>query len=85
MAVHGGSRRTVTVEFLASGPFAGLAFAGLVGRSRLAIAGGLIAHAAWDGVHHLALERTHTPSWFPAFCMAADFVLAAQFAMGGQE
>jgi uncharacterized protein DUF6010 len=84
-AFGGSSRRTVGIEFAAAGLFVGLGAVALSRRSRRAVAAGLLAHAAWDAVHHIGHPDTSSPSWFPSFCMAADIVLAAQFARGGES
>ena len=79
MALHGASRRSMAIEFAASGVFLGLALSGLGRRSQTAIALGLVGHAGWDAAHHLRAAGTESPSWFPAFCITADIALAAQF------
>lgn len=84
MAFHGHSRGAIAAESAVSGLFVALAAAGLSRRSRLAIATGLVGHAAWDGVHHVTTVGARTPSWFPAFCMAADVALAVQFVRPGR-
>jgi hypothetical protein len=80
IAFQGSPRRALLAEFAASGLFITLAATGLARRSRLVVAAGLAAHAAWDGVHHAGHPGTRTPSWLPSFCMTADLLLAAQFA-----
>jgi hypothetical protein len=79
MAFHEASQQAIAIECGVSSAFMGLALTGLERRSRLAIAVGLIGHAGWDAVHHLAATGTKAPRWFPAFCMVADLALAAQF------
>jgi hypothetical protein len=83
MALYESAGRSTAIEFAASGIFVGLALGGLERRSRLAIALGLVGHAAWDAVHHLTDTGTRTPRWFPPFCMVADLALAAQFLKAG--
>ncbi len=40
------------------------------------VAGGLLAHGAFDLVRPDALHAAGAPSWWPAFCAAADVALA---------
>jgi membrane protease YdiL (CAAX protease family) len=76
MALSSNDPRGRVTEFVVGAGFAGCAFAGLALRSKRLLAGGLIAHAAWDFAHHVGRPGTDAPSWYPLFCLLADLLLA---------
>jgi hypothetical protein len=67
----------LAVEFLVSGVFLFAGAAALWADSPLALAGGYLAHAAWDAVHHPRAVRTEVRRWYPPFCVVYDVVCAA--------
>jgi hypothetical protein len=76
MALNTGDRRGRAAELAIGAAFAGCAFAGLVSRSRRLLAGGLVAHGAWDVAHHVGEPGSPAPEWYPLFCLLADLLLA---------
>ena len=76
MALNADDRRGRTVELAIGAAFMGCAFVGLVSRSRRLLAGGLVAHGAWDVAHHVGEPGSAAPEWYPLFCGLADVLLA---------
>jgi hypothetical protein len=46
----------------------------------MTVVGGFTAHAILDSVHSSVIVDPGVPSWWPAFCLAIDVVLAAGLA-----
>jgi hypothetical protein len=76
MALSAEDSRVRATELMAGVGFAGCAFAGLTFRSPRLLAGGLLAHGAWDFAHHFGRPGSDVPSWYPLFCLLADLMLA---------
>lgn len=76
-AVADGRVMPLLVEFLVAGAFLFAAAAALWANSPPALAGGYLAHAAWDSVHHPRAVDTTVRNWYPPFCVAFDVVVAA--------
>jgi multisubunit Na+/H+ antiporter MnhB subunit len=75
-ALHGGSRGRVGFESLVAAVLVILAFLGLAW-SPLWIALGFVLHGAWDLAHHTGAVRHGVRRWFPPFCAAWDWAIAA--------
>ena len=45
------------------------------------IAGGLVAHGLWDGVHADFISNAGVPSWWPGFCAAYDITAGVYLAL----
>lgn len=80
IAIASATRRVITAELFVAGAFVGLGLAGLARQSRTAIAAGLLAHGAWDVVHHARPNWSPTPRGYPGFCFLADWLLALPLA-----
>ena len=80
MAIIAGSPRAIAVELVAAGAFVSSAVAGLAGRSRAPIAAGLLAHGAWDAIHHRNGIGAPAPRGYPRFCLIADLLLVIPLA-----
>lgn len=75
-AIMGGSLRTLAYEAIPMAVFIGLAVAGYK-RSAWLVAAGLIGHAIFDSFHHLLIENSGMPVWWPGFCLSIDYTLGA--------
>jgi hypothetical protein len=75
MAIAAAPRRKVAVELIAGGAFVASGLVGLARGSRSMVAAGLLAHGAWDLVHHFRDVGTSTPNGYPSFCLIADVLL----------
>ena len=73
-AARDGRRGAMTVELVGCLWFGALALAGLA-LSPLLIAGGLMAHALWDLVHHRHGLHAETPDWYVLYCVLYDVML----------
>jgi hypothetical protein len=79
-AVMGGSTHALIVESIATTVFAAVAVAGF--RSSLwLVAVALAGHGAFDLIHPRLVSNPGVPAWWPAFCLAYDFCIAAVFAL----
>lgn len=78
-AVMGGSTRALVVEAVTMGAFAVVAIAGFRW-SRWLVAIGLAAHGAFDLIHARLVANPGVPPWWPPFCLAFDFCIAAVLA-----
>jgi len=78
-AAMGGSTRTLIVECLVMGGFAGVALLGFRFNLRL-VAIALAAHGLFDFVHPHLIASAAVPQWWPAFCGSYDVVAAAYLA-----
>jgi hypothetical protein len=74
-AVMGGSGRALTVETAIMVVFIAACVAGFK-RSLWIVALALAAHGALDSVHGRFVANPGVPSFWPAFCLAYDFVAA---------
>lgn len=70
-------RRWAIVEVAVAVLFIGLSIAALALGSTAIVIGGLALHGLWDAVHHARAVRTPVPGWYPSFCAAFDWALAA--------
>ena len=75
-ALHGGSRRRVVLEALAGGGMVILGALGLAWSPRW-IALGFLLHGLWDLAHHTGTVKHGVRRWFPPFCAAWDWAVAA--------
>lgn len=73
-AVMGASQRTLWIEIAIAAAFSLFAILGFK-RSLWFVVAALVAHGAFDFVHHLFIENRGVPHWWPGFCLAFDVVL----------
>lgn len=78
-AVMGGSQEALVIESVAILAFLGLAVAGFRTSLWLVVAV-LAAHGLFDFIHSHLIVNPGVPAWWPAFCLAYDFVAAAYLA-----
>lgn len=71
----GGGGAALAPEIAGGLLFAAVAVAGLRW-SLWIVAAGLLAHAAFDSVHHLLIVNPGMPAWWPAFCLSIDGTMA---------
>ena len=76
MALASTSSRATAQELIAAGPFLAFALAAIRRDSARTVGAGLVAHGAWDALHHGAQLGTQTPHGYPGFCCLADVLLA---------
>ena len=79
-AVMGASRQTLVVEAIIGTAFFALAAFGFRRTAWLVVAG-LVAHGAFDLVRSPFIHNPGVPRWWPGFCLAFDFALAAMLAV----
>ena len=75
-AAMSGSTRVLVMEVAVAMGFSLVAVAGLLTKPWIAPAA-IIAHGLFDTVHHLLIENTGMPRWWPGFCMSIDIALGA--------
>ena len=75
-ALHGGTRGRVVIETVLAATLVILAFLALAW-SPLWLALGLVLHGAWDLPHHTGAVSHGVRRWFPPFCAAWDWAIAA--------
>ena len=75
-ATISGSTRVIVMEVVVAMGFSLVAVAGLLTKPWIAPAA-IIAHGLFDTVHHLLIENTGMPRWWPGFCMSIDIALGA--------
>lgn len=78
-AVMGGTEPALAWEIVIALMFSGLAIAGYKTSSWLVVAA-LLAHGVFDLVHPHIIADAGVPSWWPAFCLACDVVMASWLA-----
>ena len=74
-AVMADSSRAVIAETIVMVLFVAVAVAGFR-LKRWMIAAGFVAHAGFDLIHGGVVNNPGVPSWWPAFCLSFDVVLA---------
>jgi len=79
-AVMGGSTRVLMQESIAITGFMVIAIVGFK-RTLWLIVVALAAHGAFDFIHGSVIADPGVPEWWPAFCLAADVVMAAYLAL----
>ena len=79
-AVLGGSNHALLLEAAVGVIFIGLAVAGFRWSLWFTVVG-LIGHGIFDLVHPQLFQNPGVPTWWPAFCMAADVALGAFLAI----
>ena len=79
-AVTSGSLPTVFVECVLAGAFMAVAVTGFKS-SLWVVVIALAGHGFMDVVHHLFIENTGVPTWWPGFCLAFDVVAAVVLAL----
>lgn len=75
-AAMSGSTRVLVMEVAVAMGFSLVAVAGLLTKPWIAPAA-IIAHGLFDTVHHLLIDNTGMPRWWPGFCMSIDIALGA--------
>lgn len=75
-ALHGGSRGRLAFETVLAAALVVLAFLGF-SWSPLWVALGFALHGAWDLAHHTGAVAHGVRRWFPPFCAAWDWAVAA--------
>lgn len=76
-ALLDGRPSAVAVETLAIAAFAVVATTTSSTMDARWLAGGLLAHAGWDAVHHRRGIDTTMPGWYAPFCIGFDVVVAS--------
>lgn len=75
-ATMSGSTRVLVMEVAVAMGFSLVAVAGLLTKPWIAPAA-IIAHGLFDSIHHLLIDNTGMPRWWPGFCMSIDIALGA--------
>lgn len=76
----GGSPRALALESLIAGAFFALAVAGFK-KNLWLIATGLAGHGIFDFFHHLFIQNSGVPGWWPGFCLSFDFLAGVFLAL----
>jgi hypothetical protein len=79
-AVMGASRKVLEVEIAVGLAFSILALFGFK-RNMWLVAIAIAGHGVFDILHHLFIENTGVPVWWPGFCAAVDVILGAWLAI----
>jgi hypothetical protein len=78
-AAMGGNTQVLVIETLVGLVFVALAVWGFKS-SLWIVAAALLGHGLFDVVHGAVITNPGMPAWWPPFCAAADFALAAWLA-----
>ena len=79
-AVMGISEHALLLESLAAATFLAVAVAGFK-RNLWLVAAALAGHGVFDFFHHLLIENSGVPVWWPGFCLAFDVVAGGLLAL----
>jgi hypothetical protein len=80
-AVMADAGRTLLIEIVIASGFLLSAIIGYK-RSLWLVAIALVGHGVFDIVHHLLIENSGVPRWWPGFCSAFDIIFGGWLAVG---
>ena len=78
-ATMGASNGTLGIECSVGVGFLVLALVGFK-KSMWLVAVGIVGHGVFDGAHHLFIENSGMPVWWPGFCGTIDIVMGSYLA-----
>ena len=79
-AVMGSSTSVLVVESLVAAAFLVLAVIGFK-KSLWLTAAALVGHGVFDFFHHLLIQNSGVPAWWPGFCMSFDVLAGGLLAV----
>jgi hypothetical protein len=78
-AIMGGSIRALTIESVVMAGFLLISILGFK-LNLWILVGALVAHGAFDFVHHYLISNPGVPVWWPMFCLTYDIAAAGYLA-----